>query len=345
VIKEMFFFKILSRRRYQQLVDERNSWRQQHNQLENKLQLLETEKSELNERLNVLQQTLMDFESLQQDYQKLNKQIDLRVAEETEKAIKELGGSRTQIEKLWAHRSDLIELYIKKLYSLAQNFARANKEMRKNRGLFLLLVDGRNMVDGNFSEFHDGQTEHLMQSQYRGIDQLPHIFSPKITEVFSYMGEKVILKDEKGEITGHEERDGALLIDLTGITFRSCMMVEGVRTHRVYSKVERLHKGSAKHNAAIYASSLNEVMAAIVISEETSEVTLFRDGRLSKTYNPYTDVETPREEKVVPLKRGEGLAKTIKEKVMQTSELTEGFEDENESTLVSLAALPSSGSG
>ena len=46
-------------------------------------------------------------------------------------------------------------------------------------------------------------------------------------------------------------------------------------------------------------------MVSIVISEETSEVTLFRDGRFIESYDPYTDKETPREEKVVPMKRKE----------------------------------------
>ena len=88
-------------------------------------------------------------------------------------------------------------------------------------------------------------------------------------------------------------------------------MVEGVRTHRVFDKVERLHKGSARHNAAIYASSLDEVMVSIVISEETSEVTLFRDGRFIESYDPYTDQETSREEKVVPMKRKKPAEESI----------------------------------
>jgi hypothetical protein len=110
------------------------------------------------------------------------------------------------------------------------------------------------------------------------------------------MGERTILRDETGKVTGHEERDGALLIDLQGITFRTCMMVEGVRTYRVYDKVEQLVKGSARHNAAIYASSLEEVMAAIVVSEETSEVTLFIDGHFAKSFDPITDTEITRDE-------------------------------------------------
>ena len=234
-----------------------------------------------------------------------------------ESVTKELGLNSKQIEALWADRFDLIDLYIDKLYSLAKDFAGTNREMRKNRGLFLLLVDRRNMDQDNFSEFHDGQIEHLTEKQYQGISQIPQIFSSKINEIFSYMGEKVILKDKSGEITGHEERDGAILVDLSGIAFRSRVMVEGVRTHRVFDKVERLQKGSARHNAAIYASSLDEVMMSIVISEETSEVTLFRDGRLIKSYDPYTDRETLREEKVVPMKRKEPSEESIDIEVQQ----------------------------
>ena len=301
----MFFFglKILSRTQHQHLLNQRNNLRRQLGELEEKLKVLKTEKAEieachqeeistLNQQLEALQRTAQDYERLQQC-----------IVEDMESVAREFGLSRTQIETLWADRLDLIDLYIDKLYSLAKDFARANREMRKNRGLFLLLVDRRSMDDDNFSEFYDGQMEHLTEKQYQGIDQIPQIFSSKINEIFSYMGEKVILKDKSGEITGHEERDGAILVDLNGVAFRSRIMVEGVRTYRVFDKVERLHKGSARHNAAIYASALDEVMVSIVISEETSEVTLFRDGRFIESYDPYTDQGTVREEKVVPMKR------------------------------------------
>jgi hypothetical protein len=111
------------------------------------------------------------------------------------------------------------------------------------------------------------------------------------------------------------------------------MMVEGVRTYRVYDKVEQLHKGSAKHNAAIYASSLDEVMAAITISEETSEVTVFRDGRYIKSYDPYTDTETPQKEKIVPMKRGDASVKPSRSE--DSCELTpsEDFEIDEQLTL------------
>ena len=285
----MLFFglRILSRAQHQHLLNQQKNLRRQLNELEKKLQALTTEKEEL-------QRTAQDYEQRQQ-----------RIAGNMESATKEFGLSRKQIETLWADRLDLVDLYIDKLYSLAKDFARTNREMRKNRGLFLLLIDRRNMSEDNFSEFYDGQTEHLTEKQYQGISQLPQMFSAKIDEIFSYMGEKVILKDKSGEITGHEERDGALLIDLNGVAFRSRIMVEGVRTHRVFDRVERLHKGSSRHNAAIYASALDEILVSIVISEETSEVTLFRDGRFIESYDPYTDQETLREEKVVPMKRKE----------------------------------------
>ena len=315
----MFFFgfKILGHAQHQHLLNQQKKLRRQIQELEEKLNALTTEKDELeahhqaeksalNHQLETLRQTAQDYEELQQ-----------RIAEDMESVTREFGLNSKQIETLWADRLDLIDLYIDKLYSLAKDFACTNREMRKNRGLFLLLIDSRNMAEDNFSEFHDGQIEHLTEEQYQGISQIPQIFSPKINEIFSYMGEKVILKDKSGEITGHEERDGAILINLSGIAFRSRIMIEGVRTHRVFDKVERLRKGSARHNAAIYASSLEEVMVSIVISEETSEVTLFRDGRFVESYDPYTDQGTLREEKVVPMKRKEPSEESIDIEVQQ----------------------------
>ncbi len=315
----MFFFgfKILGRAQHQHLLNQQKNLRRQIQELEETLNALTTEKDELearhqaeksalNHQLETLRQTAQDHEELQQ-----------RIAENMESVTKELGLNSKQIETLWADRLDLIDLYIDKLYSLTKDFACANREMKKNRGLFLLLIDRRNMDEDNFSEFHDGQIEHLTEEQYKGISQIPQIFSSKINEIFSYMGEKVILKDKSGEITGHEERDGAILVDLSGVAFRSRVMVEGVRTHRVFDKVERLQKGSARHNAAIYASALDEVMASIVISEETSEVTLFRDGRFIESYDPYTDQGTLREEKVVPMKRKEPSEESIDIEVQQ----------------------------
>ena len=320
----MFFFglRILSRLQHQHLLNQQKNLRRQLDELEEKLQALTTEKDELEashqEEKSALNQQLEDLRQTAQDYEQRRR----RFAADMETATKEFGLSLKQIETLWADRLDLIDLYIDKLYSLAKDFARNNREMRKNRGLFLLLIDRRNMDDDNFSEFYDGQIEHLTDQQYQGISQLPQIFSAKINEIFSYMGEKVILKDKSGEITGHEERDGAILIDLNGVAFRSRIMVEGVRTHRVFDKVERLHKGSSRHNAAIYASSLDEIMVSIVVSEETSEVTLFRDGRFIESYDPYTNQETLREEKVVPMKRKEPAKESIDIEIQQEETTT-----------------------
>lgn len=299
----MFFFKFLRRKQYQQLLDASRHLRQQCRQFEMNAKLLEKEKEDLNEeyrrervnldaRLKKLRHQAQDYESLQARFQKFKDDVETQIEEGIEKEIQKLGLSPTQVETLWADRTDLIELYLRKLYSIAKKFAMSNKEMRKNRGLFLLLVDQRNIVSDNFSEFHDGQTEYLTQEKYSEIDGVPHIFSSNIDEVLDYMGEKVAIEDKGGEVTGYEERDGALLINLQGYAFRSCTMIEGVRTHRVYERVEALHKGSAKRNAGIYASSLDEVLAAIIVSEENSEVVLFRDGRFVKSYDPFTDTET-----------------------------------------------------
>lgn len=320
-----FGFKILGRTQYQNLLNRQKDLQCQLQELEKTLKTLMTEKealevrhqvekSVLNHQVDNLRQQVQDYEDLQQ-----------RIAGDMESVARGLGLTQKQVETIWADRLDLVDLYIDKLYSLAKDFARSNREMRKNRALFLLLVDRRNMDSGNFSEFHDSQIEQLAEKQYQGIAQIPHIFSSKIGDIFRYMGEKVILKDVSGEVTGHEERDGAILVDLNGVAFRSRIMVEGVRTYRVFDKVERLHKGSARHNAAIYASALDEVMASIVISEETSEVTLFREGRFIESYDPYADQETLREEKVVLMKRKESPKESIDVEVQREETATRGL--------------------
>jgi len=302
-------FKILSGKNYERLISELNEYQQKYNELRERIEKLSTQQKERDEQIEELKgykeeynKLKNDYEELSEKYTELKEQTDLEFSIEIKEEIRKLGIDKNRLEALWADRTDLIELYIDKLYSLSKIFARKSKEMKENRGLFLILVDARNMVDTNFSEFHEGQREHLMDDIYKGIDNRPHLFSEKIKNVFNYMGEKIPIEDENGEVTGYEEHDGAVLIDLTGIAFRSCLMVEGVRTHKVYNKVEKLLKGNAKHNAAIYASSLDEVMVSIVISEGTSEVTMFRNGKYIKSYNPYTDKETLRKEKVIPMK-------------------------------------------
>ncbi|MDP6597744.1 MAG: diadenylate cyclase [Candidatus Poribacteria bacterium] len=300
-------FKILGSRRYRRMLTEQSQLQDRCQELEEQVKFLTDEKGQLSqttkEQKQELEERSIDLTQLSENYkllevqlQEIKDQAELGIEHVIEETIKQIGLSRSQIDKLQADRADLIQLYIDKLYSLARHFAVSSRGMDNNRGLFLILADYRNMSGVTFSEFHDGQVEHLDQGKYKGIDQLPHIFSTKVQDVLSFMGERTILRDETGKVTGHEERDGALLIDLQGITFRTCMMVEGVRTYRVYDKVEQLVKGSARHNAAIYASSLEEVMAAIVVSEETSEVTLFIDGHFAKSFDPITDTEITRDE-------------------------------------------------
>ena len=163
-------------------------------------------------------------------------------------------------------------------------------------GRDVLLVDRRNMDAHNFSDFHEGQAEYIERPNFQGIARAPHLFSPVCRDVLDYMGAKDTRFGPDGEIVGYEERDGAVLVDLQGIMYRSCQMVEGVRTHKVYSKVERLMKGSARHNAAIYASSLAEVLVSIVVSEETNQVTVFRDGKFVEVYDPHADAQVTREQ-------------------------------------------------
>ncbi|MAJ74484.1 hypothetical protein CMK13_15895 [Candidatus Poribacteria bacterium] len=299
-------FKILSGQKYRNMLSEQKQLQERYHELEKEIktlaeekeQLLETkleQEEELEERSTSLIELSENYKGLQIKLSEIEERTKENIDSVVDETIKGLGLNRTQIEKLRADRKDLIQLYINKLYSLARHFAMSSRGMEKNRGLFVVLADYRNMAGENFSEFHDGQVEHLDQGKYKGIDYLPHIFSTKVNEVLAFMGEKTFLRDETGKVTGHEERDGALLIDLQGVAFRTCMMVEGVRTYRVYDKVERLTKGSARHNAALYASSLDEVMAAIVVSEETSEVTLFIDGQFVKSFDPLSNSETTRD--------------------------------------------------
>ncbi len=302
-------FKIISHRRFRALQEEQRKLKDQcveqeteisrYQQQEGHLDQESQKKDELlEERSASLKQMGQDFHALEEEYRQVQEQNEASMVERIELTIRDLGMSREQIKKLRDDRNELINMYIDKLYSLAKHFARTSKGLQKNRGLFLVLADYRNMEGSNFSEFHYGQEEHLEQNLYRGIDHLPHLFSTKISEVLAYMGEKTIIKDKSGKITGHEERDGSLLINLQGVAFRSCMMVEGVRTFRVYDKVDQLKKGSSRHNAAIYASSLDEVMASIVVSEEDSEVTLFIDGKFIKRYDPHHGIEITEEQEL-----------------------------------------------
>ena len=115
----MFFFKILRRRDYQQLLDERDDLHEQrrkYQQLESQYKILEKQKgnlkdkyqkqtAEINEQLEAAEQKARDYESIQAEYKKLKEGVQERIAEEIEEGIKELGFSRTQIEKLWEDRA------------------------------------------------------------------------------------------------------------------------------------------------------------------------------------------------------------------------------------------------
>ena len=289
-------FKILIQRskEYKELFDESRENRKKAQEYEMELSALQATNSDLSEKVNELEQYERDYEELRGKYEQLRGKMERDLSREIEKRMEELGIGIDRFEQLLVDREDLIELYIEKLYSLAKHFTGKSKELKKNRGLFIVLSDEQNLVDDNFSVFHEGQEEHLEEDGYEGIDNLPNIFSPKIENVFDYMGEKIEVTDEEGKIIAHLERDGTLLINLKGLAFKSCMMVEGVRTHKVYDSVEPLKEGNAKHNAAIYASSLDEVMAVVVVSEETSKVTLFKDGRFIKSYDPNTKTEETR---------------------------------------------------
>lgn len=222
--------------------------------------------------------------------------FEKRVAEEVQARFAHMGVSRHRFEQLAADRAELVELYIERLYSLACRFAQDSIRTQHNRGLFILLVDRRNANPQNFSEFYEGQREYLDHEEFRGIERLPHIFSTFAYNLLEYMGGKELRLSKEGNVLGFEERDGALLVDLRGVIYQTRQMVEGVRSHKVYSKVERLMGGSARHNAAIYASSLDEVLVSIVVSEETNIVTIFRDGKYVEAYDPYEDAVITREE-------------------------------------------------
>ena len=282
-------FKIISHRKFRALQEEQRKLKDQCVELEAEIRKYQQQEDHLDQELQKrdelleersisLKQMGQDFQVLEEEYRIVQEESEANRAERIELTIKDLGMSHEQIEKLWSDRTQLIDMYIDKLYSLAKHFARTSKGLQKNRGLFLVLADYRNMEGSNFSEFHYGQEEHLKQDLYKGIDHLPHLFSTKINEVLAYMG--------------------SLLVNLQGVAFRSCMMVEGVRTFRVYDKVDQLQKGSSRHNAAIYASSLAEVMASMVVSEENSEVTLFIDGKFIKRYDPHHDIEITQEQEL-----------------------------------------------
>lgn len=248
---------------------------------------------------NALQErdeALKTLKKLEEEYRQYRANQEALIKERVDERIAEMNVSRRRFEQLAEARNELVDLMSRKLISLARRFAQESVETHHNRGLLILLVDRKNMSEHNFSDFHEGQKEYLEHEEFRGIDRIPHIFSPTAYQVLEYMGGKELRLNEEGDVLAYEERDGALLVDLCGVIYRTRQMIEGVRSYKVYSKVERLMNGGARHNAAIYASSLDEVLLSIVVSEETNRVTVFRDGRYVESYDPYTGRVIGREE-------------------------------------------------
>ena len=292
--------KLLLGSTFRRLVSERDAARQQHREQEqaseelaNKHETLNGERDDLKKAHARLQE---EHDALREEHAEQASRVDDLVAKRVDDRISDMNISRRRFEQLADDRAELVELYISRLYALSCWFAQDSATDGSNRGLFILLVDRHNMDAHNFSDFHEGQAEYIERPNFQGIARAPHLFSPVCRDVLDYMGAKDTRFGPDGEIVGYEERDGAVLVDLQGIMYRSCQMVEGVRTHKVYSKVERLMKGSARHNAAIYASSLAEVLVSIVVSEETNQVTVFRDGKFVEVYDPHADAQVTREQ-------------------------------------------------
>ena len=237
-----------------------------------------------------------ELAALRSEHAEQTERLDSLVAKRVDDRIADMNISRRRFEQLADDRTELVELYITRLHALSCWFAQESAADGSNRGLFVLLVDRRNMDEHNFSNFHEGQEEYIQQPSFQGIARAPHLFSPVCRDVLDYMGAKDVRFGPEGDVVGYEERDGAVLVDLQGVMYRSRQMVEGVRTHKVYSKVERLMKGSARHNAAMYASSLDEVLVSIVVSEETNQVTVFRDGKFVQAYDPHANEQITREQ-------------------------------------------------
>ena len=280
----------MPRSRYRRLVQERDDALRRGREHEQAAGVAATAANQERERLE------QELAAIRAELDEQTERLDDLVAKRVDDRISDMNISRRRFEQLAQDRAELVELYIARLYALSCWFAHDSAADGSNRGLFVLLVDRRNMNEHNFSDFHEGQAEYILRPDFQGIERAPHIFSPVTRDILDYMGAKEVRLGPDGDIVGYEERDGALLVDLQGMMYRSRQMVEGVRTHKVYSKVERLMKGSARHNAAIYASSLDEVLVSIVASEETNQVTVFRDGKFVDAYDPHTDEQITREQ-------------------------------------------------
>ena len=209
---------------------------------------------------------------------------------------RENGACEERIDRMAEGWSEAVALYADRIYGQARWFADYSVQMHKRRGLFILLVDRRRLNEENFSDFNENQEEYLDSEMYRPEKETPHIFSHNACEVLDWMGKKDIRFNENGDIVRCEERDGAILVDLRGVMFRTRQMIEGVRTHKADPSIDRLINGGARHNAAVYASSLPEVEAAVAVSEETNFVTVFKNGKFVELYDPHKKQIYEREE-------------------------------------------------
>ena len=167
---------------------------------------------------------------------------------------------------------EYVETLAEGIYTQSRWFAERSEKEKKKRGMFIVLVDRVKMDERNFSAHNtEEQEEHLESEEwiYREEPE-PRILSPDSFEVMEWMADE----------------DGAVLVDLRGVMFRTRQHIEGVRTHNSMSDIEQLRVGGARHNAAIYASFLPEAAAAVVVSEENNAVTLFKNGKFVERYDP-----------------------------------------------------------
>ena len=161
-------FKIISYRKFRALQEDQRKLKDQCAELEAEISKYQQQEDHLNQELHkkdeLLEEQLInlkkmgqDFQGLEEEYRLVQEESEANRSERIELTIKDLGMSHDQIKKLWSDRTELIYMYIDKLYSLAKHFAKTSKGLQKNRGLFLVLADYRNMEGSNFSEFHYGQ--------------------------------------------------------------------------------------------------------------------------------------------------------------------------------------------
>ena len=127
-------FKILGSQQYKRMLTEQSQLQDRCEELEEQVEILTDEKDQLSqatkEQKQELEERSIDLTQLSENYklleaklQEIKDQAELGIEHVIEETIKQIGLSRSQIDKLQADRADLIQLYIDKLYSLARHFA------------------------------------------------------------------------------------------------------------------------------------------------------------------------------------------------------------------------------